>query len=162
MSKNFLTQMEKTLVILKPSAVVRGIMGEVISRFERKGLIIIGMKMMRLSDELLKEHYAHLVDKPFFPSLVRSMQASPVVVLCVKGVDAVAVVRKMTGVTNGRNADTGTIRGDYSMSGQQNIVHASDTPENAEKEIRRFFDDGEITDYMPQTIAALYAEDEIE
>lgn len=162
MSKNFLTQMEKTLVILKPSAVVRGIMGEIISRFERKGLIIIGMKMMRLSDELLKEHYAHLVDKPFFPSLVRSMQASPVVVLCVKGVDAVAVVRKMTGVTNGRNADTGTIRGDYSMSGQQNIVHASDTPENAEKEIRRFFDDGEITDYMPQTIAALYAEDEIE
>lgn len=162
MSKNFLTQMEKTLVILKPSAVVRGIMGEVISRFERKGLIIIGMKMMRLSDKLLKEHYAHLVDKPFFPSLVRSMQASPVVVLCVKGVDAVAVVRKMTGVTNGRNADTGTIRGDYSMSGQQNIVHASDTPENAEKEIRRFFDDGEITDYMPQTIAALYAEDEIE
>lgn len=154
--------MEKTLVILKPSAVVRGIMGEVISRFERKGLIIIGMKMMRLSDKLLKEHYAHLVDKPFFPSLVRSMQASPVVVLCVKGVDAVAVVRKMTGVTNGRNADTGTIRGDYSMSGQQNIVHASDTPENAEKEIRRFFDDGEITDYMPQTIAALYAEDEIE
>ncbi|HIU39079.1 MAG TPA: nucleoside-diphosphate kinase [Candidatus Limisoma intestinavium] len=154
--------MEKTLVILKPSAVVRGIMGEIISRFERKGLIIIGMKMMRLSDELLKEHYAHLVDKPFFPSLVRSMQASPVVVLCVKGVDAVAVVRKMTGVTNGRNADTGTIRGDYSMSGQQNIVHASDTPENAEKEIRRFFDDGEITDYMPQTIAALYAEDEIE
>lgn len=162
MSKNFLTQMEKTLVILKPSAVVRGIMGEIISRFERKGLIIIGMKMMRLSDKLLKEHYAHLVDKPFFPSLVRSMQASPVVVLCVKGVDAVAVVRKMTGVTNGRNADTGTIRGDYSMSGQQNIVHASDTPENAEKEIRRFFDDGEITDYMPQTIAALYAEDEIE
>ena len=73
MSKNFLTQMEKTLVILKPSAVVRGIMGEIISRFERKGLIIIGMKMMRLSDELLKEHYAHLVDKPFFPSLVRSM-----------------------------------------------------------------------------------------
>lgn len=162
MSKNFLTQMEKTLVILKPSAVIRGIMGEVISRFERKGLIIIGMKMMRLSDELLKEHYAHLVDKPFFPSLVRSMQASPVVVLCVKGVDAVAVVRKMTGATNGRNADIGTIRGDYSMSGQQNIVHASDTPENAEKEIRRFFDDGEITDYMPQTIAALYAEDEIE
>lgn len=154
--------MEKTLVILKPSAVVRGIMGEIISRFERKGLIIIGMKMMRLSDELLKEHYAHLVDKPFFPSLVRSMQASPVVVLCVKGVDAVAVVRKMTGATNGRNADIGTIRGDYSMSGQQNIVHASDTPENAEKEIRRFFDDGEITDYMPQTIAALYAEDEIE
>lgn len=154
--------MEKTLVILKPSAVIRGIMGEVISRFERKGLIIIGMKMMRLSDELLKEHYAHLVDKPFFPSLVRSMQASPVVVLCVKGVDAVAVVRKMTGATNGRNADIGTIRGDYSMSGQQNIVHASDTPENAEKEIRRFFDDGEITDYMPQTIAALYAEDEIE
>lgn len=152
--------MEKTLVLLKPGAVLRGLIGEVIARFERKGLIIIGMKMMKLSDEILAEHYAHLTDKPFFPSLVKSMQAAPVVAVCLKGVDAVAVVRKMTGATNGRKADIGTIRGDYSMSGQQNIVHASDSPENAEIEIRRFFSENEITDHEPQCIPFLYAPDE--
>lgn len=152
--------MEKTLVLLKPGAVLRGLIGEVIARFEKKGLIIIGMKMMKLSDEILAEHYAHLTDKPFFPSLVKSMQASPVVAICLKGVDAVAIVRKMTGATNGRNADIGTIRGDYSMSGQQNIVHASDSPENAEIEIKRFFSENEITDHEPPCIPFLYATDE--
>lgn len=152
--------MEKTLVLLKPSAVLRGLMGEVIARFEKKGLIVIGMKMMNLSDEILAEHYAHLVDRPFFPLLAKSMKASPVVALCIKGVDAVAVVRQMTGATNGRKAEMGTIRGDYCMSGQQNIVHASDSPENAEIEIRRFFGEKEIVDFNPPTIPFLYAEDE--
>lgn len=135
-------------------------MGEVIARFEKKGLIVIGMKMMNLSDEILAEHYAHLVDRPFFPLLAKSMKASPVVALCIKGVDAVAVVRQMTGATNGRKAEMGTIRGDYCMSGQQNIVHASDSPENAEIEIRRFFGEKEIVDFNPPTIPFLYAEDE--
>ena len=102
--------MEKTLVILKPSAMLRGLAGEVISRFEKKGLIIIGMKMMALSDEVLREHYAHLADKPFFPLIVKSMQASPVVVMCLKGLEAVDVVRKMTGATRGRHAELGTPR----------------------------------------------------
>lgn len=153
--------MEQTLVILKPSAVIRGLMGEVISRFEKKGLIIAGMKMVQLDDNILAEHYAHLVERPFFPLLKKSMMASPVVVMCVRGVDAVAVVRAMTGATNSRKAEPGTIRGDYSMSGQQNIVHASDSVENAEIELARFFDKSEIFDFKPAMLEYLYAEDEI-
>lgn len=153
--------MEKTLVILKPSAMLRGLAGEVISRFEKKGLIIIGMKMMTLSDEVLREHYAHLADKPYFPLIVKSMQASPVVVMCLKGLEAVDVVRKMTGATRGRHAELGTIRGDLCMSGQQNIVHASDSVENAEIEIRRFFKPEEITDYETPMLKYLYADDEL-
>ena len=153
--------MEQTLVILKPSAVIRGLMGEVISRFEKKGLIIAGMKMIQLDDKILAEHYAHLVERPFFPLLKKSMMASPVVVMCVRGVDAVAVVRAMTGATNSRKAEPGTIRGDYSMSGQQNIVHASDSVENAEIELARFFDKSEIFDFKPAMLEYLYAEDEI-
>lgn len=152
--------MEQTLVILKPSAVERGLMGEVISRFEKKGLIIAGMKMIQLTDEVLAEHYSHLVDRPFFPSLKRSMMSSPVVVMCVKGVDAVAVVRSMTGATNSRNAAPGTIRGDFSISGQQNIIHASDSLENAKIELDRFFKAEEIFDYLPVTIRSLYGEGE--
>jgi nucleoside-diphosphate kinase len=153
--------MEQTLVILKPSAVIRGLMGEVISRFEKKGLIIAGMKMVQLDDKILAEHYAHLVERPFFPLLKKSMMASPVVVMCVRGVDAVAVVRAMTGATNSRKAEPGTIRGDYSMSGQQNIVHASDSVENAEIELARFFNKSEIFDFKPAMLEYLYAEDEI-
>lgn len=152
--------MEQTLVILKPSAVGRGIMGEIINRFERKGLIIAGMKMIQLTDKILEEHYAHLVDRPFFPRIKASMMSTPVVVMCVKGVDAVQVVRAMTGVTNGRNANPGTIRGDYSMSGQENIVHASDSVENAKIELDRFFKAEEIFDYTPTRINYLYASDE--
>ncbi len=152
--------MEQTLVILKPSAVERGLMGEVISRFEKKGLIISGMKMIQLTDAVLSEHYSHLVDRPFFPSLKRSMMSSPVVVMCVKGVDAVAVVRAMTGATNARNAAPGTIRGDFSMSGQQNIIHASDSVENAKIELDRFFKAEEIFDYLPVTVKSLYEEGE--
>lgn len=139
--------METTLVLLKPSCVQRRLMGEVIGRFERRGLCISGMKMMQLDDAILREHYAHLVDKPFFPSLAASMQASPVVALAVSGVDAVEVVRTMTGATNGRKAAPGTIRGDLSMSNQLNIVHASDSVENAAIELHRFFKSEEIFDY---------------
>lgn len=153
--------MEQTLVILKPSAVGRGIMGEVISRFERKGLIIAGMKMIKLNDQVLDEHYAHLLDRPFFSRIKASMMATPVVVMCVKGKDAVQVVRAMTGVTNGRNAAPGTIRGDYSMSGQENIVHASDSVENAKIELDRFFAPEEIFDYTPTGFNYLYASDEV-
>ncbi len=136
--------MERTLILLKPSTVQRRLMGEVINRIERKGLRIIGMKMMQLSDEILAEHYAHLVEKPFFPDLKAAMQASPVVAICAEGCEAVTVMRTITGATNGRKAAPGTIRGDYSMSGQENIVHASDSPENAEIEINRFFKPEEI------------------
>ena len=147
--------MEQTLVILKPSAVERGLVGEVITRIQNKGLIITGMKMMQLDETILREHYAHLVDRPFFPSIVESMTASPVICMVLKGVDAVAVFRKMTGVTNGRNAEPGTLRGDFCMSGQANIVHASDSVENAKIEIARFFKPEEVLDYTPSNISFL-------
>lgn len=152
--------MEQTLVILKPSAVERCLVGEVISRIEKKGLIITGLKMMQLDEKILREHYAHLVDKPFFPSIVESMTATPVIVMCLKGVDVVEVFRGMTGVTNGRKAAPGTLRGDFCMSGQANIVHASDSVENAEIEINRFFNKEEIFDYTPLNIDFLYGADE--
>jgi nucleoside-diphosphate kinase len=144
--------MEQTLIIFKPSAIGRALVGKVLSRFEQKGLVIAGMKMMKLSEELLKEHYAHLIDKPFFPHIIASMTATPVIVACLKGVDAINVVRSMTGATNGRQAAPGTIRGDFSMSNQENIIHASSSPEDAEVEIKRFFNDDEIFDYTPATI----------
>lgn len=153
--------MQTTLVIIKPSGVQRGLAGEIISRFEKKGLIIAGMKMMQLDEAILREHYAHLVDRPFFPSLLRSMMSSPVIVMAVRGVDAVGVVRAMTGVTNSRNAVPGTIRGDFGMSGQENIVHASDSPENAAIEVARFFKEGEVFDYTPCTITSIYSPDEL-
>ncbi len=152
--------MEQTLVILKPSAVERCLIGEVITRIQQRGLIITGMKMMQLDEAILREHYAHLVDKPFFPSIVESMTASPVVVMVLKGVDVVEVFRAMTGVTNGRKAAPGTLRGDFCMSGQANIVHASDSVENARIEIARFFKPEEVFDYTPANINFLYGEDE--
>lgn len=153
--------MEKTLVLLKPSCVERALIGEVIGRIEKKGLVICGMKMMQLDETILREHYAHLVDKPFFPSIVASMTATPVVALCLKGVDVVRVFREMTGVTNGRKAAPGTLRGDFCMSGSLNIIHASDSVENAEIEIRRFFRPEEIFDYVPATWKAIYSSDEL-
>ncbi|MDE6008695.1 MAG: nucleoside-diphosphate kinase [Muribaculaceae bacterium] len=153
--------MEQTLVILKPSCVARGLMGEVISRIEKKGIIITAMKMMQLNEKILREHYAHLVDRPFFPGLAASMMATPVVCMVLKGVDVVEVFRKMTGATNGRKAEPGTIRGDLSMSGQANIIHASDSVENAKIEIARFFSPDEVMDYTPANLKFLYADDEI-
>jgi nucleoside-diphosphate kinase len=153
--------LDKTLVILKPSAVQRGLIGEIICRFERKGLILTGLKMVWLSDEILSEHYAHLKDKPFFQRVKNSMKICPVIVCCWEGKDAVKVVRTVTGVTNGREALPGTVRGDYSMSMQENILHASDSPETAVVELKRFFNDSELFDYKLNLISNLYAADEI-
>lgn len=153
--------MERTLVLLKPSTVQRALIGEIISRFEKKGLRIAGMKMMQLDDKILEEHYAHLVEKPFFPALKASMMKTPVVAMCLEGVDAIAVVRYLTGYTNGRKADAGTIRGDYCMSNQQNIVHASDSPTAAAAELARFFRAEEIFDLRDLNMDRLYAVDEM-
>ena len=153
--------MEKTLVIFKPSAIDRRLVGKILSRVEDKGFVIAGIKMMQLDEKILREHYAHLTDKPFFPSIVKSMTATPVIVACLAGVEAVRVFREMTGVTNGRNATPGTLRGDFCMSGQANIVHASDSVENAEIELARFFKPEEIFDYNPSNIQFFYGEDEL-
>ena len=153
--------MQQTLVIFKPSSIERRLVGRVLARFEAKGLIIAGMKMMQLSPEILREHYAHLVDRPFFPSIVASMTASPVIVMCLKGVDAIRVVRSMTGDTNGRTAAPGSIRGDFSMSNQENIIHASSSVEDAEVEIKRFFSPDELFDYTLDAIRFINADSEL-
>lgn len=153
--------LERTLVLLKPSTVERALIGEIISRFEKKGLRIAGMKMLQLDDDILDAHYAHLKGKPFFALLKASMMKTPVVAMCLEGVDAIAVVRYITGYTNGRKADPGTIRGDYCMSNQQNIVHASDSPEAAEAELSRFFKPEEIFDLGDMNLSRLYAVDEV-
>ena len=152
--------LEKTLVLLKPCTMQRALAGEIISLFEKKGFKICGMKMMMLTDELLSEHYAHLASKPFFQRVKDSMMTAPVVALCLEGVDAIAAVRALAGPTNGRNAAPGTIRGSYCMSFQENIVHASDSPETAEDELRRFFRPEEIFDWNQAIFPYLYANDE--
>lgn len=152
--------MEKTLIIFKPSAIQRELTGEILSRFERKGLRIAGIKMIQLTEELLNEHYAHLTEKPFFRILKDAMQITPVIVLCLEGIEAVKVVRTMTGETNGRYANSGTIRGDFSVSSQENIIHASDSVENAIIEINRFFNTDEIFDYEKINLKYLYASNE--
>lgn len=153
---------EKTLVLLKPCTMQRALIGEIINRFERKGLRIAGLKMMQLTDALLSEHYSHLAEKPFFQRVKDSMMACPVVALCLEGVDAIEVVRTLSGPTNGRMAPAGTIRGDYSMSFQENIVHASDGPETAKAEVARFFRPEEIYDWQPNNHAVTYANDEFD
>lgn len=152
--------MEKTLVILKPCTIQRGLIGEIVSRFEKKGLRLAGMKMIWLTDEVLSEHYAHLKERSFFQRIKDAMSGCPVIVCCWEGVDAIQVVRLLAGATNGRNAQPGTIRGDYSMSVQENIVHASDSLETAAVELKRFFDDSEIYNYELSNLLSLYANDE--
>lgn len=153
--------MQQTLILLKPSAIERGLVGEIISRLEKKGLLIVGMKMIQLSDELIEAHYAHLVNKSFFPILKEAMQKTPVIAMCVKGKEAVRLVREMAGATNGRNATPGTIRGDYSISAMKNLIHASDSLTNAQIEIQRFFTPNELFNYQTVMATALYAFDEL-
>lgn len=151
---------ERTLIIIKPDALNRSLVGEIIHRFERKGLKIVGIKMTQLDDRVLKEHYSHLADKPFFPRIADFMKKWPVIVLVIEGLEAVDSVRLITGDTLGRKADAGTIRGDFSMSIQANIVHASDSVENAGKEIERFFTAEELHSWERIDLEVLYAEDE--
>lgn len=153
--------LQKTLVILKPSCLMRGLIGEVIRRFEQKGLRLAGMKMCRLTDAQLNEHYGQHAEKPFFGRLKAAMMITPVVVCCYEGIDAIEVVRAMAGPTNGRKAAPGTIRGDFSMSFQENIVHASDSPESAAAELARFFAPEEIYDYPIPSRDFVYASDEL-
>lgn len=152
--------MEKTLVILKPDCVQRGLCGAVLQRFERRGFSIAAMKLTLLSKAVLEEHYSHLKGKPFFPALVGFMSSSPVVVAIIEGKDAVEMARKMCGATNARAAENGTIRGDFALSTQCNVIHASDSRETAEKEIARFFRHEEIHSYKRALEGMTYSADE--
>lgn len=136
--------METTLIILKPDAVQRGLMGRIISRFEEKGLNIVGMKMMRISPDLAATHYQDHKGKPFYDGLVGFMTSSPVVVLALRGVGAITISRNLMGATFGSKAAAGTIRGDFGVSNSFNLIHGSDSPEAAEREIGLFFKDGEV------------------
>lgn len=152
--------MERTLIILKPDAVQRGLLGEVLSRFESRGFQFAAMKMAQLDSKILQEHYAHIKDKPFFPGIAAFMSSSPVIIAVVEGKDAVNVVRAMCGPTNARSAAPGTIRGDFSLSMQCNIIHASDSAETAENEIRRFFKPDELHSYMRTLQGITYSGEE--
>jgi nucleoside-diphosphate kinase len=150
---------EKTLVILKPDAIHRGLAGEVISRLERKGLKIIGMKMMNFGDALLEEHYAHIKDKPFFEGIRKFIKSAPVIVIALSGIEAVGATRLIVGPTKASEAPAGTIRGDFSLSKQSNIVHASDSIENGKLEVARFFKDDELFAYKRNDFDFINAEE---
>ena len=139
--------METTLIIFKPDAVQRGLMGQIMTRFENKGLQIVGTKLMQISQELAATHYKDHQGKPFYDGLVGFMTSSPVLVLAIRGNNAIAVCRKMMGATFGSNAEAGTIRGDFGVSNSFNLIHGSDSPEAAERELGLFFNDGEVLSY---------------
>lgn len=150
---------EKTIVIVKPDGVQRGLVGEVLKRLEQKGLKIAGLKMAILNEAKLREHYAHHVEKPFYSGLESFMKSSPVVIICAEGKGAVSAVRLIAGITNAGAADAGTIRGDLGM-GMCNVVHCSDSIESGESEVRRFFDPSEIFDYDKTEYLHVYMEEE--
>ena len=139
---------EKTLILVKPDGVQRGLIGNIVNRFESKGLKMIGLKMMRLDDVLLDAHYVHLAKEPFFGEIKDFMKSSPIVAMVWEGGEgAVAAARILVGPTKGHEAPAGTIRGDYGLSGSNNIVHASDSVKNGQEEVGRFFDEPELFDY---------------
>jgi len=153
--------MERTLILIKPDAIQRGLIGRIITRFEEKGLKLVGVKFLKLSDALLNEHYSHLADKPFFGGIRRFMQLTPVIAICLEGLDCVETVRGLCGITKSREAAPGTIRGDWAMSIQANLVHASDSVETAEKEVPRFFETTELFEYSSSLTSTIYSEDEL-
>ncbi len=156
---NFEGIREKTILIIKPDGVQRGLIGEVINRLEKKGLKIVGLKMDYLSEAKLREHYSHHVEKPFYPGLEAFMKSSPVVIICAEGKNAIDAVRLIAGVTDGAKADAGTIRGDLAM-GFANVVHCSDSLETAKAEVARFFETEEVFDYSKTEFMHVYMDDE--
>jgi nucleoside-diphosphate kinase len=144
---------ETTLIILKPDAVQRGLMGRIVSRFEDKGLQIVGCKLMQISQQLAATHYEAHKSRPFYAGLVRFMTSAPVLVLAVRGIGAIGISRKMMGATFGSKAESGTIRGDFGVSNSFNLIHGSDSPEAAERELGLFFAKGEVLGF-PRAIEA--------
>jgi len=153
-----MADIQKTLVLIKPDALQRDLLGEVIQRFERKGLKIVALKFVHLTEGMLDEHYAHLSQKGFFKSLKEFMMQTPVVAMALEGIDAVESVRKIVGATNPREADAGTIRADLSMNVPSNLVHASDSAEAAASEVKRFFKDDELFNYEKITDRYIFGE----
>lgn len=153
--------MERSVVLVKPDGVQRGLIGNIIQRFERKGLKIVGLKMICLNDAVLDEWYVHHKDKPFFGGLKSYMKSYPVVAMLLEGKDVVATIRKMIGITKARDAEPGTIRGDFAMSQQYNLIHASESVEMAKKEQGLIFGKEEIFEWDKQDLQNIYLEDEL-
>lgn len=141
--------MERTLVLLKPDAVARRLVGKIISRFEEKGFWIVGMKHLTMTQQLADQHYAEHKGKGFYADLVQFMTSSPLVALVVEGPDVITLTRKMVGATKAMDAAPGTIRGDLGCSTQQNLIHASDSPESAAREIPIWFKENELSSFTP-------------
>ena len=139
--------MERTLFLIKPDALQRGLAGEIISRMERRGLKIVGMKLMQLDDALARRHYAEHEGKPFLESLISFITSGPLIAAALEGPNAIELVRKQMGATDPQNADSGTIRGDMALFVQYNLIHGSDSPESAERELGLFFGDGELVSW---------------
>ena len=152
--------LERSLVLLKPDCIERRLIGQIISRFEAKGLNIVAMKMLRVTPELAKQHYAEHVSKPFYPSLEAFITSAPIVAIAIEGLEAIRLIREMLGATNGLKANPGTIRGDFSSSRQMNLVHASDSPESAARELRLYFTEQEFCEHELQLTPSLRAADE--
>jgi nucleoside-diphosphate kinase len=148
--------MERTLIILKPDAVQRGICGEILQRFEKKGLQIVGMKFIKIPSTLAETHYSSHKGKPFYDGLVKFMTGSPVIVIALAGKDAITIARKMMGATFGSKAEPGTIRGDFGVSNSFNLIHGSDSAESAQKELGLFFKPDELVDWKPTLQAWVY------
>ena len=155
-----MTDMEKTVVLVKPDGLQRGLVGEIIGRFEKKGLKLTGIKMLVLSDAILDEWYAHHKDKSFFGDLKQFMMWTPIVAMIWEGLEAISAVRKIIGTTKGREAEAGSIRGDYGMSGQHNLIHASDSVETAKKEMGFIFREGEVFEYESVMESLIYPKSE--
>lgn len=153
---------EQTLVLIKPDALQRHLLGEIIHRFERKGLNVIGLKMLFMDDKMMHAHYGKYADKGFFKGLTSHMSKSPIVAMVISGIRAVSVTRTLVGQTKGYEAAPGTIRGDFALSIQSNLVHASDPEENPQEEVDRFFSKEELFDYQRLDFGLLYGEEELE
>jgi len=148
--------MERTLVLIKPDAVHRRLVGRILSRFEQKGLTVVALKMLQIGEELARGHYAPHEGKPFYEPLIRFVTGGPTVALVLEGKRAIEVVRMMMGATFGPDAEPGTIRGDFAVSNRFNLVHGSDSPESAEAEIARFFGQDELLDWVPDDFEQIY------
>lgn len=152
---------ERTFVAIKPDGVQRGLIGEVVSRFERKGFKVLAMKLLQVSDKQAAEHYAEHEGKPFYPRLVKYIQSGPILAMVIKGYGAVDSVRHIVGATNPVNADVGTIRADFAQVMEYNVIHASDSVNSAEREIAIYFNEDEIFDTWKTKTEELIEEDEL-
>jgi nucleoside-diphosphate kinase len=152
--------MQQSVVLVKPDGLQRGLIGEIVARFERKGLKLVSIKMIQLSDEILDTWYGHHKEKPFFPKLKGFMMQTPIVAMVWEGLDSIDTIRKLVGVTKGREAEGGSIRGDFAMSQSNNLIHASDSEESAEKERNLLFTAAEVFEYSSAADLLVYSEEE--